>query len=116
MGTKRLPCVVPDGAIALRAAVSRFIVISPESAERNRCAISSTWAAFSGTNSRRKCRIAGSYPGVEVRAGLLSFGAEDGVAATDIRHERMSAARRIAKLDAVFFAGASAVFVCRTGR
>ena len=40
-----------------------------------------TWSADSWTNSRRIVADAGVSPGVEVGAGFLGFGAEDGVAA-----------------------------------
>ena len=58
---------------------------------------------------------AGGAPGFQVQAGLLRFGAEDGVAAADVGHHRMRAPGGIAQRDAVLFAGTAAIAIAGAG-
>ncbi len=55
-------------------------------------------------------------PRVEVRAGFLGFGSEDGVAAANVGEDRVGAAFGILQRDAVFFAGAAAIAVAGSFR
>ena len=54
---------------------------------------------------------AGLSPRVEVGAGFLRFGSEDGVAAAYVGEHRMGAAFGVLEGDAVFFAGAAAIAI-----
>ena len=62
-----------------------------------------------------EARDAGRAPRVQMQAGLLRFGAEDGVAAADIGHHGMRAARGVAQRHAVLFAGAAAIAIAGAG-
>ena len=72
-------------------------------------------AGDSCTNSRRKWRIPALTPCVEVQARFLRFGAEYGVAAADVGHDRMRAPTDITNGDAMLFAGTAAILVARAG-
>ena len=55
-------------------------------------------------------------PGFQVPAGLLRFGAEDGVAAADVGHHRMGAAGGSRSATRVLFARTAAIAIAGSGR
>src|SRR5476651_2304675 len=59
---------------------------------------------------------AGGAPVVEMSAGFLRLGAEDGIAAAYVGHHRMRAACRVAQCHTVLLAGAAAVAIAGAGR
>src|SRR5277367_3431911 len=59
---------------------------------------------------------AGALPRIQRCAGLLSFGSEDGVAATDVHDHGMRAASRVFQMNLVAFAGTAAIAIAGSGR
>ena len=59
---------------------------------------------------------AGRTPIVKPGAGLLSLGAEDGIAAADVGNQRMSAAIHVTERNSVLFAWAAAILIRCSGR
>ena len=56
-----------------------------------------------------------AQPGFEMGARLLRFGAENRIAAADVRHHRMRAAALVLELDHVFFAWPAAIAIAGSG-